>query len=343
MSVEFKQEFQVDNVHTPQVQEQFQEGDIQGLQQEQGGYEQQEEQELQQQEQPMEESQEGEEEESPAAEKRRKYRDPAKTRINQIQRERYAAIDEANRLRDENERLRRIAALSTETASRQFEDNVAQRFDRAKQLKMQAYESGDIKAQTDADVELADAMADFKSHNNWKAQEALKAQEAQYQPRQPIVQGPIVNEREARGWIERNSWANPNTQDYDPELFTIADNAASQLDLYCYKNGQAHLIQSPEYFQQLDNYMEQARQQLESQPRQSYGRSQIPMRQPGRGGVMPVRGSNNAQASGRQKTPLTPEQKSMAQSLGVSEDLYRQEMLRDMKEKPDRYTYRGGR
>lgn len=346
MSVEFKQEFQVDNVSHPQQQDAFHETDVRQFQQEP---EHEEELSLQEHQEPEEEAQDGIDEQSEEdnqeieAHKRRKQRDPAKARINQIQRERYAALEANNRLRDENERLKRLATMTTESASKQFEDNVLQRFERAKQLKMQAYENGDIQAQTNADVELADAMADYKSHNNWKAQEALKAQEAAYQP-QVNPTGPIVNEREARGWVERNPWVNPNTPDYDPELFQLADNAASQLDLYCYKNGQGHLIQSPQYFQELDNYINQARQALESQQRpQSQGRSQIPMRQSNRNSVMPVRGSTNAQSTSRQKAPLSAEQKAMASSLGISEDLYRQEMLRDMKEKPDRYTYRGGR
>ena len=37
---------------------------------------------------------------------RRNNLKPAKTRINQIQREKYQALDEANRLREENEELR---------------------------------------------------------------------------------------------------------------------------------------------------------------------------------------------------------------------------------------------
>lgn len=341
MAVEYSREIKTENVDSPTVDNQFTEEDVRSMKGEESEPDYQEPQ-AEVYEEPETESQGQEQEETQeVVEEKRRYRDPAKNRINQIQRQRYAALDEANRLREENERLRRLATISTETASKQFEDNVLQRLERAKNLKMQAYEAGDIKAQTDADLEMADAMADYKSHNTWKAQESLKSQENSYNSQVPIKQGPIVNEREARGWIERNSWANPNTSEFDRDLFQIADNAASQLDLYCYKNGQAHLIQSPQYFQELDNYMEQARQHMESQ-RQSHGRGQIPMKQPMRGGVTPVRASNNALGSSKQKMQLTQEQRDLAKSLGVTEDVYRQEVLRDMKDRPERYN-RGGR
>jgi hypothetical protein len=335
MSVEYKQEFQVDNVSNPMKREVFDENDMRHFQEDgQPENEIHEEPEIEEEafeeEQPEEESVEASGEEQ----KKRQKRDPANARINQLQRQRYAALHESERLRDENERLKRLATLTTDIATKHYEESISQRMQQAITLKKQAVESGDVEAQAKAETDYLDAMIDYKTHNTSKAREALQAQEAAYQGPSHTV-GPIVNEREARSWIERNPWANPNTEDYDAQLFQLADSAASQLDLYCYQNGNQHLIQSPEYFRELDNYVNQARQSMESQRAQSHGRSQIPMRQSTRSPVMPVRGSNNAQSSGRQKIQLNSAQKEMARSLGVTDEAY----AKDFKEK---YTRMGG-
>ena len=67
------------------------------------------------------------------------------------------------------------------------------------------------------------------------------------------------------------------------------------------------------------------------------------MKQPARGGVSPVRASNNAQAAGRQEPKLTTEQKEWAARMGVTEDAYDKAYKKGVKENPEKYGYRGGR
>jgi hypothetical protein len=265
-------------------------------------------------------------------------KDPLKTKLNQVQREKYQAIDEASKLREELERYKAMADLSTQAATRHYEDSVLQKLDRAKQLKAQAYESGDVQAQIDADVELSMATNEIQNLNTWKTQQEISQnqyQDTAYQQSSYNAPQPDVNE--VRRWADQNTWFDPSTEDYDPRLAEEVHLYSTQLENSLYRAGQGHMIYSREYFDVIDNHVNHLRPKLYGN---SNTRRELSMR-PSRSAVSPVtRGYAQSEGEGRQQFKLDPEQREMARRLGVDERAYAQHYIKDMKEGRNR---RGGR
>src|ERR1700676_2196582 len=91
---------------------------------------------------------EASEEETPivAEEPPKKKKQNIGERLSQIQREKYQALDEVKRMREENEQLRQMANASTQTALNHYDNAVNHRMQAAKEQKIKALESGDIQA-----------------------------------------------------------------------------------------------------------------------------------------------------------------------------------------------------
>jgi hypothetical protein len=271
-----------------------------------------------------------------------KHRIPAKTRINQIQREKYQALDEANRLRDEaqrlleeNERLKQIADYSSEAAEKHYENGIKLRMDQIKQLKAQAIESGDVQAQIDADEKLASAAAEMYGQNSWKASQAMKMEQqrramesVQYQPSGP---SPIAHQ-----WVEENaSWFHPDSEDYHPDLAAEAESFADRLDAHYYRTGQQHLIQnSEEYFNEINAHLRNFYQQR-------YMNNQAPKRglnmKQSRTMVGTVRSGvhqSNGMSGQTVKVTLNPDEKDMARRMGVTDQVFLQKKIEDMRNNP---------
>lgn len=279
--------------------------------------------------------------EEPVQEKPKvRHRVPAKTRINQIQREKYQALDEAHRLREEtqrlaeeNERLRQLAEYSTDAAEKHYEDGIKLRLKEAKQQKVQAIESGDIQAQVDADERMASATSELHAHNSWKATQTVKKEQQkramEYAPQQP--QGPSPY---AQRWVEDNAnWFHPDSENYHPELAAEAESFADRLDAHLYRTGQQHLIQnSPEYFNEINTHMRNVYKQRYMQSEQRG----LNMKQ-SRNVVGTVRGgmgNSGAMQRQTQKVSLTADEKDIAKKMDVTEQAYLQAKINDMRMNP---------
>lgn len=271
--------------------------------------------------------------EEPAPRKQEK-RPRANKRINELQREKYQALMELDHVKSENEKLKRIADLSNKTALFNYEENVKQRLDQAKNQMAQAIESGDIQAQTNAQLDLSMAATEYKQAKDWKVQKEYEdsqhQQNLQYQQQEQQQGIPI----EAQNWAVRNTWLNSNSEDYDEELATIVDSAVDKMDAYLYRNGLGNKVYSREYFQEIDNYVNSLRNQREEQipsnnqyaeddsdDYQPNVRRQIPMRQT-KQSVAPVRSRNMESGRNKEILSISSEQREMASLLGVSPKLY---------------------
>jgi hypothetical protein len=246
------------------------------------------------------------------AERLPKKRSSDKTRINQIQREKYQALDELNRTKSELDRVKKMAELTAEAASRHYDDNVLQRLERARQLKAQAIESGDVQAQVDADMEMASATNEFQNLNAWKAQQSFKIQNDYV----PQYDDSAQKDYEAQKWVTENSWIHPDSEDYNEDL-------AEQVSLYCdamdvnlYRSGYADKIRSPEYFHQINKHIYELTKKGYGQKRELAMRST-------RSPVSPVRNSYSHQGERQgREIRLTNEEKDLARHLKVPEKVY---------------------
>lgn len=256
-------------------------------------------------------------------------------RLSQVQREKYQALEEARALREENERLRRLADVSTQTALDHYDQSVLQKVNIAKEQKAKALESGDIHAQIDADIALSSAVAEYQNLVNIKASQRGRQQE--YAPQQPYQEYPGYQQQQyaqqpynyAQEWASQNTWCVPSSEDYDEEMASAVQRYCDEFDLNLYKAGkEAHRL-SPEYFQIVDNYVNSLR---ESRTRTKGG--DIRMRQ-SRGNVTPVRNSygnpgQSRQGGGNDRIGLSDIERDIAKKFKIDEKSYLQYKIKDI-------------
>lgn len=280
-------------------------------------------------EEPAIEAESVEEEPEEEEDSRKRGRPPANYRIQQIQREKYQALDALNRMREENEHLKRLATdlnykaeESDSAAMLHYDNSINRKLEQAKAKKLQAIENGDIQSQLDADVEIAEATSELQQIKSWKVKQELREQQKQHQeayyqqyPQQQQV-NPSFDESSAYKWLDENPWFVPQSEHYNPELVNAVSDYSEKVENYLYRAGRPDLIMSPEYFQEINNYVNHI---------QSSGRNQLSMK-PSRAGVSPVRGGIS-QSQSREKHKLSSDEIDWARRLGISEEAYSKEKL----------------
>ena len=277
--------------------------------------------------------------EQPEKTVKRQYRDTGKTRLNQIQREKYQAINERDaiaaeysRMAEENERLRRISEYSTSAALTQYETGAHDRLLMAKEKKVKAIEEGDVKAQVDADEIMAAATAELvqlqysKSQQNVQQAQEREAYESQVREQQAYqnVAPDIANRHIADSWVMDNEWFNSKSPNFDPQLSGIVEQLTDKLDAQLMREGNAHQIFTPEYFQYIDQYVAQVQQQRQPQQqyRDEYSQRRTPMPSP-RTPVSPVRnGYGSSQRTESRRVQLSSADMDMARRLNVSPETF---------------------
>lgn len=179
-----------------------------------------------------------------------KKRKDAKARINELIRKTHQAENEAAELRARMQELQNSLALSHMAANKHYEDSVELQLEKAKQLKKNAYEAGDVEAMTEADIALSRAAYNVNQSQAWKAQQQI--QQAYEPERQDPEQARMSNLQE---WASRNPWAVPGHPNYNPKL---SSHLQEKLDLYeqdLKSKGLDHLIGEVPYFQEIDRYI----------------------------------------------------------------------------------------
>lgn len=254
-------------------------------------------------------------------------------RLSQVQREKYQALDELKAIKEENERLRALADTSTQTALNHYDQAVQQRFHAAKEQKIKALEAGDIVAQTEADIALSMATAEYQNLNNMKAQQEVY-QQNQYQ-QQPAA-APTY-EREVHDWATRNDWFHPASESYDEEMANEVHAYCNAFDANLYRHGKGHMINSRDYLDLVDEHV----RIVKANKNQSSRGRDLQMKS-GRGTVAPRgghSGHSNGNAASRQPQ-LTSDEKDMARRLGISDDAYLTSRKRDESENGHRRVRR---
>src|SRR5271167_1598832 len=161
-------------------------------------------------------------------EKPQKRRDKSKTRINQIQREKYRALHEAERLRQENEQLKQLVDTSSQVAIKQYDDLVNKRLEEARLQNIQAIESGDPVAITDAAARFNFAVNEMQQLNDMKVRQEHERNQRQYE--QQLAEQTPNYEPYVQDWVSRNEWFNPESDDFDEDLATRVDNYTKVLN-----------------------------------------------------------------------------------------------------------------
>jgi hypothetical protein len=270
--------------------------------------------------------------EEPEEEEEEEYREPKardslKTRLNQIQREKYQALGELARVREELEQTRAQAELSSQAAVAHYDATVETNLAVAKQRLAAAKEAGDPQEEAEATLELARAVNAAEAVKSWKSQEAVRQRQqerfAQQTPPDPYESNaPMID-----NWLNDNAdWVMPNSPHHDARLTQLVDNYTSQWNANLAQNGLAHMIGSPEYLDHLNNYVHQTRQSMTRNP----NTRSAPRVQNNRTPVAPAR--NSHQGGGRETYRLSTDEKQMIRDLKISPEAYVKAQLRDRKE-----------
>jgi hypothetical protein len=309
--------------------------------------------EVEEEEEEVEEEQEQESEEKEEREQEAPQVD--KALINKVRRENFRYLNKIQELqnqlaleREEAAQLRYLNDVSTQTALNHYEIAAKERLDRARDMKEAALESGDNKALIEADIALGKAVNEYETLRREKAtqefhvenemaaaQARMQAQQAN--PYQQYPARPTLTEENfnvAEQWVNENDWFNTRSSNYDYERHMLANQLLDNLDAYCYQNGLANKIGSPEYFealnQQLGQYSQAKGAQMSKPSQQQASRQQAP-----RGVVAPARGRSMTGGSGSgvrgKEQPLSSAERSMIQRLGVTEKDYRLHKARAVK------------
>jgi hypothetical protein len=217
-------------------------------------YEQQEEPEEEQPEEPEEvaEQEEPEEEEAP---KRR--RSPEK-RISELARK---AADAERRAQDLEARLVKEAQLreqSEQAMMTHYRSNLSATAVDLKQKLAEARSMMDNERIDDLQYQFNKTMNDLEAVTNWEREQQNKAARAapaeQAAPADAQRQQISLEPRTA-GWIQKNTWFQPKSEDFDPEMHEEATLYARRVERRFRSEGRDDEIGSVDYFTEIDRHM----------------------------------------------------------------------------------------
>lgn len=268
--------------------------------------------------------------------KRKTNLDPANQRIRQTLNERYQALAMVDKLREENEQLRQLNDLTSQSASLYHEDLVNERFNNAKKLQEEAIESGDIKRQVEALTEMSLAAAAYQKVKDNKAQQEYYIHQERIRQEQQnanqYIQPDVRYAREVENWKANNTWYLPGSEDYDPHLANEVTLLTDRFDATLYRTGQENLILSPQYLREVDKYVSSRVNQ--SQNNQAFNqRRNIPMRNTNNT-ISPVRnGGRNSNQGQRLRSDikLSSEERDISRRLGLTDKQYYDAKLADIR------------
>jgi hypothetical protein len=130
-----------------------------------------------------------------------------------------------------------------------------------KQQLIDAHSIGDSERIVELQGEYYKLQSDLNSIENWKAQQELnqpqpkQAVQPQSQP-EPKQAQPTLEPRTA-DWIQRNTWFQPNSADFDPEMHEEATIYARRVERRYRAEGREDEIGSVDYFTEIDRHMYQ--------------------------------------------------------------------------------------
>jgi len=238
----------------------------------------------------------------------RQYREEERARqeAGRLQEE---ALRFAQRVKTENDQLRKTLSEGEGVLVNQAKGRVTAELDKAKSAFKVAYEAGDPDALLDAQEKLNALQGEKMRYDNYKPQ----PQQAEPAPQQqaPAPQPPRPDNR-AMDWASKNEWF-----EKDPEMTGYAYGLHEKL----VKNGVDP--RTEEYYNEIDNAVRRVFPDKfddviieESAPQRQAGNVVAPA---ARSGKRP------------RKVQLSPTQVSLAKRLGLSNEVYAAQLLKEMK------------
>lgn len=120
----------------------------------------------------------------------------------------------------------------------------------------EAISMGDARKQAELQAQFNQLQNDLSGIDAWRKDAEAKIAEAQKAPVQTKPQQPQVTlEPRTRDWIEKNSWFQPQSSDFDAEMHEEATMFARRLERRFKADGRGDEIGSSSYFKEIDKHM----------------------------------------------------------------------------------------
>lgn len=121
----------------------------------------------------------------------------------------------------------------------------------------EAISMGDARKQAELQSQFNQLQNDLSGIDAWRKDAEAKMAEAQQAPVQPKPQQQqqVTLEPRTRDWIEKNSWFQPQSSDFDAEMHEEATMFARRLERRFKADGRADEIGSSSYFKEIDKHM----------------------------------------------------------------------------------------
>lgn len=205
------------------------------------------------QEEPEEEQVEEAEEEAP-----KRKRSPDK-RIAELARKAAEAERRAQEMEARLQQAEQMRQQSDMAMMTHYEQRLHGRSEELKRQLIDAHSIGDSERIVELQGEFYKIQSDINGIETWKAQQELNAP----QPKQVASQSqenrpaqPSLEPRTAQ-WIEKNSWFQPNSTDFDPEMHEEATIYARRIERRYRAEGREDEIGGIDYFTEIDRHMQQ--------------------------------------------------------------------------------------
>lgn len=206
------------------------------------------------QEDPVEEDQE---EETEKEKKKKRNRTSEKNRISQLTKELRQAQAVAADVINRNQYLESKATQKEKENLETKENYLTSQKERVKKYLTDAIEEGDPSKIAEANDLLGQYNAEILWLNRQK--QNVEPESTNTQPyTQPIYQDHVYtpdNKEAVNDWIENNSWANQNSDDFDRDLYEEADQYSIKLMKKYTIAGRKGEIGTPEFFNDITNYI----------------------------------------------------------------------------------------
>ena len=122
----------------------------------------------------------------------------------------------------------------------------------------EAISMGDARKQAELQSQFNQLQNDLSGIDAWRKDAEAKmveAQQARAQPKPQPQKQQVTLEPRTRDWIEKNSWFQPQSSDFDAEMHEEATMFARRLERRFKADGRADEIGSSSYFKEIDKHM----------------------------------------------------------------------------------------
>ena len=229
-----------------------------------------------------------------------------------LQREQTEALSAAQRLLEENRKLKSTLSEGEQTLVGSFKQNTEFELEKAKREYREAYESGDADKLIDAQEKLNNAQFKLQQLSSYRP--ALQQQEEEVQPLQQQVQIPQPDPK-TLAWQERNTWWGN-----DPEMTASALGLHQKLE----RERGPQYVGSDEYWSAIDTTMRRRFPEYfgESEPASSA--------KPAARTNKPAVVAPASRSTAPKKIVLRQSQLAIAKKLGLTPEQYARELAKEM-------------